>query len=711
MTSLLAPTRELLALAEEVRGPDEGTADPTTAPVMALRRALGADRYVTTADPTAVSVRRLREALRVSQFGGPGSGPQGGESHPHAGAGKGKSNDRADKPKADKADKAEKSGGGKADMWKFTGTGTEKDPIVTPNVNVAAQALSEGKYVQLNQPDQVATLLDRMKEMVDEAKVKGAEAPSFDLCRVSVADTNVFCADAFVGKRVDMPQLSGKPIPGSPADSMEKDAQGYVRLGEDFVKSLRDQGIKVETKDVLASHLRASQRELDGAKVAKMANKIEAGKFDPSTGRTIFATRDGYILDGHHRWAATVGAKFETGKDLTLPVNVLDMSIVDALNAAKSYTENMGLPPQGHGEFTTTLSVEIFGGEGSGPQGRLTEEQKAARREKMAKNREEKAKAEKAAAPKPTRQETIARNKAEKAKGTALMFSPKGVVTFKEACQQASQALPARAAAEKAVAEKWMKDNPAPNTSKAAFDRWEQSLPRDVRLWFGTGGRNAGAKFLSENPKEVAAAKSAATRNFTKALGQYGGVTAMGAKARLTGMMDEVAKEPKMQAAVERWGPVGAVVALGSRADDKAGGIYGWGLNTIGVNMSDRMVSNRMYAVAPASPYGGMTVGSGDERSVFRHEFGHHVDSQMEIKEPETWANINSLLRDVVPSNFIGVSHYAAGGGTAQPMTNDTWRREAFAETFSAVTHPNYSRDQFDPVLHPFLDAVEGLVT
>ena len=49
----------------------------------------------------------------------------------------------------------------------------------------------------------------------------------------------------------------------------------------------------------------------------------------------------------------------------------------------------------------TTLSVEIFGGEGSGPQGRLTEEQKAARREKMAKNREEKAKAEKekAAAP------------------------------------------------------------------------------------------------------------------------------------------------------------------------------------------------------------------------------------------------------------------------------------------------------------------------
>jgi len=653
-------------------------ADPTTASVMALRRALGADGYVTTADPTATPVRRLREALRVSQFGGPGSGPQGGESHPHAGAGKGKSNDKADKPKADKADKAEKSGGGKADMWKFTGTGTEKDPIVTPNVNVAAQALSEGKYVQLNQPDEVATLLDRMKEMVDEAKVKGAEAPSFDLCRVSVADTNVFCADAFVEKRVEMPQLSGKPIPGSPADSMEKDAQGYVRLGEDFVKSLRDQGIKVETKDVLASHLRASQRELDGAKVAKMANKIEAGKFDPSTGRTIFATRDGYILDGHHRWAATVGAKFETGKDLTLPVNVLDMSIVDALNAAKSYTENMGLPPQGHGEFTTTLSVEMFGGEGSGPQGPRTEEQKAARRE------------------------SIARNKIERAKGTGKMFCPKGVVTAKQAAQQASQALPAKAAEEKARADKWVKDNP---------EGGRRGVPPEVHSWHGSGNENfVGRKFLSDNPREVRAAKVAATRTFTKALNRFGGEISPGGAARISGMLDEVAKEPKMQAAVERFGPVGAIVPLGSLSDALAGAIYVGRMDTIGINVSDKQIANQMYLDERTPAFGRNLVGNGAMSANFRHEFGHHVDTQLEAKEPEVHERIRMMIVNLRSAEFAAVSAYAAGQVSAG-MSQATQRSEAFAETFSAVTHPQYDRESFPPSLHPLLAEFEGLVT
>lgn len=75
-----------------------------------------------------------------------------------------------------------------------SGSGTKEDPYVTDDVDVAAKLIiddqdtpeKEARYVRLNQPQQVSTLLDKMKEMVDDAKAKGEKAPLYDLCRVSV---------------------------------------------------------------------------------------------------------------------------------------------------------------------------------------------------------------------------------------------------------------------------------------------------------------------------------------------------------------------------------------------------------------------------------------------------------------------------------------------------------------------------------------------
>ena len=83
----------------------------------------------------------------------------------------------------------------------------------------------------------------------------GGQAPVFNLCNVSVAHSNLFCAESAGIPRVKMPQL---------------DAQQT----KDFRHYLKDKGYKIEKTDELASHLRATQNELNGAKVAKNAQRL-----------------------------------------------------------------------------------------------------------------------------------------------------------------------------------------------------------------------------------------------------------------------------------------------------------------------------------------------------------------------------------------------------------------------------------------------------
>jgi hypothetical protein len=221
------------------------------------------------------------------------------------------------------------------------GDGTKEHPYHTHDVDQAAKWLAEDKYVELHQPDEVATLIEKLQALVADAKAKGAKAPNYDLCKVSVPHTNLFCAGNKGISRSQMPQLSGKPLPGTEADKMPKDDKGEVNLGPAFVQHLADMGIKVKEERMLASHLRASQREINGGKVAGMVGAMEAGKMKEGS---IFVTRDGYVVDGHHRWAATVGTSLLKEHDLDMPVKVIDTDIIKALKLANEFSIRMGIP-------------------------------------------------------------------------------------------------------------------------------------------------------------------------------------------------------------------------------------------------------------------------------------------------------------------------------------------------------------------------------
>jgi hypothetical protein len=240
----------------------------------------------------------------TSGGGGGGSPPEGSGGSPAPVGGKGSS-------------PAGKLGHGYSERAKLGADGV----ITTDNVEDAVRALFEKKKVQLNQPRQVSTLLERLGDIAARMIKLGEKAPNFNLCSVSVQGTNLFCAESKGIPRIQMPQV--------PKAKME----GF--------RDWLSQKALVTDETEKASYLRATQDELNGASVALLARAIQGGKqFD----RAIFVSQDNYILDGHHRWAAEVGldAANNVLGDRDMKVQRVDMPIVDLLAAAEEYTGGEG---------------------------------------------------------------------------------------------------------------------------------------------------------------------------------------------------------------------------------------------------------------------------------------------------------------------------------------------------------------------------------
>jgi len=227
-----------------------------------------------------------------------------------------------------------------------TGPDGQDKPIKCgDDLDKAARLLGEGRKIELNQPDQVSTLLDKLAAIGNEAKAKGEKAPNYNLCNVSVPGTNLFCNDTIGVPRVEMPQLAGVPVAGTPADKLEHDSKGEVNASAQFISALNDTGVRTTQEDLPASHLRASQAELKGSQVGGMMKAIENGTLPPGT---VFVTRDNYILDGHHRWAAEVGVDMRGGRlpgmeEMKIHVTKIDMDIGAALDFAKQWSADFGI--------------------------------------------------------------------------------------------------------------------------------------------------------------------------------------------------------------------------------------------------------------------------------------------------------------------------------------------------------------------------------
>ena len=236
------------------------------------------------------------------------------------------------------------------------GAGTKDDPIdVDGNFDRAAALIADGRYVRLNRVDEIGTLVTRLAALVKEAEARGEDAPVYDLCMVSVPDTNLFCQQSMGIPRVEMPQLAGKAIAGSPAASLTPNERGNVNVKPQFFDSLTARGVSVENREVPAEWLKATQSQMDGPTVGRISRELREGRF---AGSGIVATRDGYLLDGHHQWAAQVAVDSDNGVlgDRPVPVQIIDIEIGEALELAREFGAEQGIMAAGIGVDDTSAA-------------------------------------------------------------------------------------------------------------------------------------------------------------------------------------------------------------------------------------------------------------------------------------------------------------------------------------------------------------------
>lgn len=179
-------------------------------------------------------------------------------------------------------------------------------------------------------------------EIAEKLK-KGIEA-SADVCKLSPP----VCVENKGLTRDKMPQIEGgksvKDMLKSDDDLERKKGEAMVQAGADpddnrsvmaqMLDHFKSQGSGSKQARIRVGELKATQKEIKAGKTFGIADAHLKGKFDALTEEPkVMISRDGYILDGHHRWAAvlTIDPK------RTMEVVVIDMDMDNLLHEAASY--------------------------------------------------------------------------------------------------------------------------------------------------------------------------------------------------------------------------------------------------------------------------------------------------------------------------------------------------------------------------------------
>ncbi|CAB4195120.1 Phage-like element PBSX protein, XkdF [uncultured Caudovirales phage] len=266
------------------------------------------------------------------------------------------------------------------------GDGSEENPFKVDSASKALEHIAAGHHVEMDM-ETAGTVLIEVKKFAQAAKDAekagdnsykegGKNFKDLDLCRVSVPDQNLFCAQNKGIPRIRMPQVKGKNIKENSAAARllveqnaerakkGKDATDEVNATAPYMKMLADSGIQVGTGDgdgtemVDASFLRASQQNLVGEKIGGMMGAYDMYRedeaagvapdkrrgFDPSQA-AILVSSDGYVIDGHHTWAAVVGTDLTDGVDTPLKIKIrrVHMPIMDILDLTNSWLDEFGI--------------------------------------------------------------------------------------------------------------------------------------------------------------------------------------------------------------------------------------------------------------------------------------------------------------------------------------------------------------------------------
>lgn len=216
--------------------------------------------------------------------------------------------------------------------------------------------------IQPEELHQFNTDIKKVAQIVAKAKENNQPIPDINLCDITVPGTNLYCDDNLGIPRDEMPQFKGKAVAGSRAAAMDADESGEVDTEPVFKQMLQQKGIKTLQTEVPADKLKATQKDLVGGKVIGMMGALEKDPHHPKITAPIYVSRDGYVIDGHHRWAAIVAYNAShPEQQIQMKTTVLDMDIKDAIPMCNQFAEDMGVAAKkadANKETTTSQPTE-----------------------------------------------------------------------------------------------------------------------------------------------------------------------------------------------------------------------------------------------------------------------------------------------------------------------------------------------------------------
>jgi hypothetical protein len=142
--------------------------------------------------------------------------------------------------------------------------------------------------------------------------------------------------------------------------SNEEIGSEEVNFEEKFIEALKNAGYDVEETEVNPSTLKPIQTEMQGSKIAGMYSTIAAAEVDPQTYgkeaerlKAPIFTSGGHVIDGHHRWAAMIGADMANGRgtDMRMKTRNIkkggkDVDIDEMVAFSNAFQHAMGITNQ-----------------------------------------------------------------------------------------------------------------------------------------------------------------------------------------------------------------------------------------------------------------------------------------------------------------------------------------------------------------------------
>lgn len=193
-------------------------------------------------------------------------------------------------------------------------------------------SLQDGNQPVLQSDDYVKFLA----AMENVPKGTEAEEKMRDIERILIDDTILMGQGGMHVPRIEMPQIPDEERPQFLADIA------------------RENGVNTTEERVDPTTLKPWQSEISAAGAAYNFRSNPDGIPDE---KRILISKDGYIIDGHHTWAAAVGLKFLNGSDL--PVYRLSITGKEAIDLSNKWATEHGHEHVGMGQAAAVTKAII----------------------------------------------------------------------------------------------------------------------------------------------------------------------------------------------------------------------------------------------------------------------------------------------------------------------------------------------------------------